>query len=156
MTTPDAPGGAAFYHVCFVVPDLDVAMADLTNAVGCAWQEPWTDTLGESTHRVTFSTGGPPYIELVTGSAGSPWDAASGARFDHLGYWTSSLRAGSRRLADQGFPEAFSGCPFGRPYAGYRVDSIGACVELFDVAAQQFFVDRVDPGRQAMPALDER
>lgn len=155
MTIQDGPGGAAFYHVCFVAPDLDAAMADLADAVGCAWHEPWDDTLGEWAFRTTFSTGSPPYIELITGSAGSPWDAAPGARFDHLGYWTSSLRSGSQRLADLGFPEEFSGCPYGRPYTGHRLDSIGARIELFDVAAQHFFLDRVAPGSQPMPALDE-
>lgn len=151
----DGGGVPAFYHVCFAVPDLELAMRDLGNAAGCAWNAPWEENLGEWEYRMTFSCGEPPFIELVTGSPGSPWDATDGARFDHLGYWTSSVAAGSRRLARHGFPEVFSGCPSGRPYVGHRVDSIGASVELFDASAQPFFLTAIAPGAGPMPAILE-
>ncbi|PKW15106.1 hypothetical protein [Saccharopolyspora spinosa] len=70
----------AFYHVCFVVPDLEKAMLDF-----------------EGTR------------------------ASSG---------TNRRPADSRRLADRGLPEVFSGWPYGRAFAYHRMDSIGARIEL--------------------------
>lgn len=154
--TADGPENAPnFYHVCFAVPDLERAMADLSAAVGCSWHEPRHDQLGDWSYEVAFSEGGLPLIELIRGSEGSPWDASRGARFDHLGYWTTSVEAGTRRLANLGFPEAFSGCPYGRPFAINRVDSIGAGVELFAAAAQPYFLDSVGLAPRSMTAIDE-
>jgi hypothetical protein len=147
---PDVP----FYHVCFAVPDLRAAMDDLTRAVGCRWRDPWDGRLGENSFTTTFTTTGPPHIELVTATSG-PWSSTGGARFDHLGYWTSSITAASERLADNGFPEHFTGCPAGRPFIGHHIDSIGARIELFDRAAQPYFLDAI-AGTEPMPALDEQ
>ncbi|WP_280336422.1 hypothetical protein [Nocardia wallacei] len=65
-----------------------------------------------------------------------------------------SIDAASARLSAHGFAEEFSGCPIGRPFTGHRVDSIGARIEMFDIAAQPYFLDAVG-GTKAMPALDE-
>ncbi|GAB2623230.1 VOC family protein [Streptomyces capparidis] len=144
-----------FYHVCFAVPDLDAAMADLTRSVCARWSPPLADRIGEWDYRITFTRGGPPFIELIEGSPGSPWDASQGARFDHLGYWTTSVEQGSRRLEREGFPTDFSGCPHGRPFAYHRVDSIGARVELVDLTRRPAFTDRWHPDDTPMPALPE-
>ncbi|MFH8595063.1 VOC family protein [Streptomyces rimosus] len=96
--------------------------------------------------RTDFTSGGPPFIELIEGPPGSPWDASGGARFDHIGFWTADVRAGSRRLAEEGMPVDFSGCPYGRPFAHHRTDSVGARVELVDVGRQPAFPDRWHPG----------
>ncbi|GAA3737631.1 catechol 2,3-dioxygenase-like lactoylglutathione lyase family enzyme [Spinactinospora alkalitolerans] len=146
----------AFYHVCFAVPDLEAAMRDLRGAAGVEWSEPKRDRLAEWDYRIVFTRGGPPFIELIEGPAGSPWDASDGPRFDHLGYWSDSVEAGSRRLADQGMAEDFSGCPYGRPFAYHRVDSIGARVELVDAARQPGFLANWHPGGDAMPAISEK
>ncbi|MEV6560861.1 VOC family protein [Nocardia sp. NPDC051756] len=156
MIDPAPPHDVPFYHVCFVVPDLEAAMADLAAAVGCRWLEPSDGRYGDSALLATFSLGGPPYIELVTAGPDSPWDASTGARFDHLGYWTNSLPTTSNRLLQNGFPEEFTGCPFGRPFTGHHIASIGARIELFDTAAQPYFIDTVGHTQGPMPALDER
>jgi hypothetical protein len=146
----------AFYHVCFVVPDIERAMEDLGRSVGAAWGAPVSDRLGEWDFRIAFTRGGPPFIELIEGPAGSPWDASQGARFDHLGYWTSSVQQGSQRLEDEGFTVDFSGCPYGRPFAYHRLDSIGGRVELVDVTRQPSFLQKWHSDGGPMPVIDER
>lgn len=146
----------AFYHVCFVVPDIERAMEDLGRAVGADWSAPVADRLGEWDYRIAFTHGGPPFIELIEGPAGSPWDASHGARFDHLGYWTSSVERGSQRLEDHGFATDFSGCPYGRPFAYHRLDSIGGRVELVDVTRQASFLQKWHRDGGPMPVIDER
>ncbi|WP_030663133.1 VOC family protein [Streptomyces rimosus] len=145
----------AFYHVCFAVPDIERAMRDFSRATGTEWREPVSDRIGEWDFRIVFTGGGPPFVELIEGPPGSPWDASGGARFDHIGFWTGDVETGSRRLAEQGVPVDFSGCPYGRPFAYHRMDSIGARVELVDVSRQPAFLDRWHPGGAPMPALDE-
>ncbi|MFJ9415029.1 VOC family protein [Streptomyces sp. NPDC101227] len=143
-----------FYHVCFVVPEIEAAIRDLGTAAGVEFREPKADRLGGWDYRITFTRGGPPYIELIEGPPGSPWDASTGARFDHLGFWTRSIEEGSRHLSDQGFPADFSGCPYGRPFAYHRMDSIGARVELVDLARQPAFLEAWNPGGAAMPPVE--
>ncbi|WP_407562263.1 VOC family protein [Streptomyces sp. 184] len=70
----------AFYHVCFVVPDIERAMLDLQRSARVEWSDPVSDRLGEWDYRIVFTAGGPPFIELIEGSSGSPWDASGGAR----------------------------------------------------------------------------
>ncbi|MFI5665063.1 VOC family protein [Streptomyces sp. NPDC051684] len=145
----------AFYHVCFVVPDIEQTMRDFRRSAGVEWSEPASDRLGEWDYRIVFTTGGPPFIELIEGPSGSPWDASAGARFDHIGFWTSDVRESSRRLEAEGLPVDFTGCPYGRPFAYHQVNSIGARIELVDVARQSPFLDRWHPGGEAMSAIDE-
>lgn len=144
-----------FYHVCFVVPDLERAMRDLRRSAGAGWGEPLADRVGEWDFRIVFTSGGPPFIELIEGPAGSPWDAAGGARFDHLGFWSGDLRRGSRRLEREGMPVDFSGCPYGRSFVYHRMESIGARVELVDAVRQGDFLARWHPGGEAMPVIGE-
>ncbi|MFF1921332.1 VOC family protein [Streptomyces sp. NPDC058221] len=66
----------AFYHVCFVVPDIEQAMQDFKRAAGVAWSDPVSDRLGEWDYRIVFTAGGPPFVELIEGPPGSPWDAS--------------------------------------------------------------------------------
>ncbi|MET7362296.1 VOC family protein [Streptomyces sp. NPDC005562] len=145
----------AFYHVCFVVPDLERAMQDFRRSAGVEWSAPHSDRLGAWDYRIVFSAGGPPFIELIEGPAGSPWDASQGARFDHIGFWSEDVRQGSRRLEHEGMPTDFTGCPYGRPFAYHQVDSIGARIELVDVGRQAAFLDRWHPGGDPMPAVAE-
>lgn len=145
----------AFYHVCFVVPDIERAMWDFRRSAGVEWSDPVADKLGEWDYRIVFTRGGPPFIELIEGSAGSPWDASQGARFDHLGFWSADVARGSRRLAEEGVPVEFSGCPYGRPFVYHRMDSIGARIELVDVARQAGFLEKWQPGGESMPVVDE-
>ncbi|POX42766.1 hypothetical protein C3486_04150 [Streptomyces sp. Ru73] len=152
-----------FYHVCFVVPDIEQAMRDFRRSAGVEWSDPVSDRMGEWDYRIVFSRGGsrgsskggPPFIELITGPAGSPWDASEGARFDHIGFWSSDVTQSSRRLEKEGMPVDFSGCPYGRPFAYHRMDSIGARIEFVDVSRQAAFLSGWHPDGDPMPAVDE-
>ncbi|CAL9286711.1 VOC family protein [Streptomyces sp. SudanB182_2057] len=144
-----------FYHVCFVVPDIERAMSDLTRSTGARWSVILEDSLGEWDYRLAFTKGGPPYIELVQGPPGSPWDSSLGARFHHLGCWTDDVTKSSARLSEAGFPQEFSACPLGRPYTYHKVDSIGGHVELMDISRQERFLRSWDPGAEPTTATIE-
>ena len=145
---------SSFYHICFVVPDIELAMRDLTRTVGVEWGDVKNDSIGEWEYLMAFSTSGSPYFELIQGPAGSPWDSTLGARCDHIGFWTRSVEESSKRLTGEGLPAEFSGCPFGRPYTYHRVDSLGVRLEMMDVSRQAKFLATWNPGGEAMPAFD--
>ncbi|MFI9359538.1 VOC family protein [Kitasatospora sp. NPDC053057] len=145
----------AFYHVCFTVPDLDAAMTDLTAAAGMSWSEPAAGRIGEWDYRIVFTAGDAPHIELIEAPADGPWGDTSEARFHHLGFWSSDVTAGAARLTAAGFPEAFSGCPYGRPFVYHRLESLGAQIELVDTARQSDFLTAWNPGGAAMPVISE-
>ncbi|MEV5505397.1 VOC family protein [Streptomyces orinoci] len=146
---------AFYYHVCFAVQDIEAAMDDFQRAAGLEWSEPVSDRIGEWDFRIAFTTGGPPFIELIEGPAGSPWDSSAGSRFDHLGFWTSDLDQGSRRLTEQDLPLDFSGCPYGRPFAYHHLPAVGTRIELVDLARQPAFLANWQPGGAPMPAIVE-
>jgi hypothetical protein len=52
---------------------------------------------------VQFSAAGPPYVELLQGDSGGPWDAGGRPRLDHLGYWVDDRAAERARLEEAGF-----------------------------------------------------
>ncbi|MBU6533266.1 VOC family protein [Streptomyces sp. A108] len=129
-------------------------MRDLTESVNAQWSGVLEDSLGEWDYLLAFTRGGPPYVELVQGPPGSPWDSSLGARCHHLGYWTEDVDRSSARLSGAGFEQEFSACPLGRPYAYHKVPSLGVDVELMDISRQQRFVASWDPGTPHMPAFD--
>lgn len=143
-----------FYHLCFVVTDIDQATADLSRTVGVTWSPVRDGRLGEWDYRIAFSTDGPPFFEIIQGPAGSPWDATSGSRFDHLGYWSSDVTSDMQLLSDRGAPVGFDACPYGRRFTYHRLNSIGARLELVDISGQDTFLDTWNPGGPAMPALN--
>jgi Glyoxalase/Bleomycin resistance protein/Dioxygenase superfamily len=120
-----------FYHVAIAVPDLDAAMEELSRTVGLSWGEAREAEYPDGPIRFTYSVDGPPHIELVQGSPGSPWDAADGARFDHIGFWSSSLDDDKRELHDRGMPIEVDGEELGNPIFSYHRSEIsGLRVEL--------------------------
>ena len=130
-----------FYHLGFVVPDIDQAISDLSRAVGVTFGSVQDRQLGDWAYRVAFSTEGPPFFELIQGPTDSPWDPTAGPRFDHLGYWSADVRTDMHRLTERGAPVQFDGCPYGRPFSYHRLDSLGFRVELVDVSTQRAFLD---------------
>lgn len=141
------------YHLCFAVPDLDRATADLTRTVGVDWNPVQDRRLGDWDFRIVFSRQGPPFFEIIEGPPGSPWDCPDGPRFDHLGYWSEDLSSHSEALSAAGAPMDFDACPYGRGFAYHRLESIGARVELVDIAAQQGFLQTWQPDGDPMPSL---
>lgn len=142
-----------FYHLCFAVPDLDRAIADMSSTLGVQWNPVREGKLGHWRFRIVFSRGGAPYFEVIEGDPGSPWDASAGARIDHIGYWSTDLEADQDELADRGAPADFDACPFGGRFSYHRLDSIGARIELVDAAGQQGFLETWDPEGTCPPTI---
>ncbi|MEV7966485.1 VOC family protein [Sphaerisporangium sp. NPDC088356] len=145
---------AIFYHICFVVPSIEIAMDDLTRSVGVEWGPAKADSVGPWEYRMAFSRTGPPYFELIEGPKDSPWDSTLGARCDHIGFWTRSVEESAERLVGERFPVEFNGCPLGRPYTYHRVKSLGVRLEMMDVSRQEMFLDAWNPGGAAMLPFD--
>ncbi len=73
--------------------------------------------------------------------AGSPWDATSGSRFDHLGYWSSDVTSDTQLLNDRGAPVHFDACPYGvDSHTTACLNNIGARLELNDISGQGEFL----------------
>lgn len=143
-----------FYHLCFVVRDIQQATEDLTRTLGVTWSPVRGGKLGDWEYSIVFSVEGPPFFEVIQGDAGSPWDATEGSRFDHIGYWSRDVMADKQHLAARGAPIEFDSCPYGRSFTYHRLDSIGARVELVDFAAQDGFLATWAPEGAAMPVLE--
>lgn len=105
-----------YYHLCFVVRDIKQAITDLARVLGVTWSPVRDGQLGDWDYRIVFSTQGPPFFEVIQGPPGSPWDATSGPRMDHIGYWSSDLASDKHRLAERGASMEFDACPFGRSF----------------------------------------
>lgn len=145
---------SGFYHLCFVVQDIDRAISDLARALGLTWSPIRDGRLGEWDYRIVFSSEGPPFFEVIQGPAGSPWEATAGSRFDHIGYWSNDVHADKNRLGQRGAPVEFDACPYGRSFTYHRLDNLGLRVELVDASVQQAFIDVWSPGAAAMSTVD--
>jgi len=142
------------YHVCFVVQDIDSATRQLTDTLGVDWSPIRDGRLEDWPYRIVFSLEGPPFLELIEGSPGSPWDASGGPRFDHLGFWSADVELDKQRLAARGAPIDFDAAEYGRPFTYHRLDTVGGRVELVDTSAQPDFVRTWAVQGAAMAPLD--
>jgi hypothetical protein len=128
-----------FFHVGLVVPDLAAAMHELSDALGSRWHEPHASRYGEWSITVTYSEQtGPPWLELISGSPGSPWDPAGGARMDHIGYWSGDLSADRCRLESAGVALEYDGTELGGKWLYLRASLAGLRIELLDIARQGY------------------
>jgi hypothetical protein len=141
------------YHLCFTVQDIDAACRELTDTLGIGWSPIRDGSLDEWDYRIVFSVDGPPFLELIQGPPGSPWDASTGSRFDHLGFWVDDIGADKRALADQGAPLDFDATALGRSFTYHRLESVGGRVELVDRSVQPDFVQTWAPQLAVMPTL---
>jgi hypothetical protein len=101
-----------FFHVGFIVPDLDAAMEEFQVALGIEWRAPidaivpllGPDGVVEANVYSVYSEGGPPAIELVQSVPGTPLAGNGGVSFHHLGFWTDRLADSSHDLDARGWP----------------------------------------------------
>ncbi|MEU8548915.1 VOC family protein [Streptomyces roseoverticillatus] len=129
------------YHLGVVVSDMHRAMGELTDLLGVRWLPPVrsgsqvTDDgpTGEGP-MMTFSTQGPPYLELLEQVPGSIWSTPG---LHHVGYWAAEARAESARMTDAGFPlEASAAVLSGdtEPGVFYHRTTDGLLLELVEMA----------------------
>jgi hypothetical protein len=108
-----------YFHIGFVVADLDQAMDEFGACLGLTWRPVMSASLelvdgdGKTesvTSRFAYSAGGPPAIELIQAVPGTIFES-SGSPFHHIGYWADDLVTQSAQLVERG-------CPLGGTLAG--------------------------------------
>jgi hypothetical protein len=131
-----------YFHVCCVVADLEQAMEELTCAMGVRWQGIRDRKSGDMRWRLVYSVEGPPFIELVEGAPGTPWDASDGPRLHHFGRFTHDLEAGIGEIEDAGGSVETDGRTISGRWAYVRAPRSGALIELIeaDEAGRERFV----------------
>src|SRR6185437_13803844 len=140
--------GARIYHVGFVVPDLEAAMADLGEGLGVTFAEPMTlpyttlhalDGAHEVTLRLSYTTR-PVHIELIGNAPDSLWDFADRQRGHHLGVWADDVDAEAARLEARGWRRLWWALnDDGRLAFSYHETPYGFYIELIGVGAKAFY-----------------
>jgi hypothetical protein len=142
----------SFYHVCFAVPDLQAAMAELTDLIGLSWGEPMHDHLGDWPYSLVFSARFP-HIELISSIEGSPWWVHQPS-FHHLGWWTHCLSITHTRWQHSKRSPFFDGRDHGRRFLYIDAPASGARIEAVDISQQPGFLHRWLPQGHVPDALD--
>lgn len=138
------------YHQGIRVPDLDLAMAELGDALGVSWCTPqehpqtvWLPDAGETVIplRFTYSAQGPQHLELLEGAPGSIWDGRESPGLHHVGVWSDDVAADTAALLDAGWTLLMAQQP---PAKGYGVFTYlqppsGLIVELVWSVVQPMF-----------------
>jgi hypothetical protein len=130
------------FQVGILVEDLDAAREELGRAIGVTWGEIVERQNGEWKIRVCFALEGPPYLELIEGPAGSPWEATGGSRIDHIGCWTPDIEASKQQLAADGFALELDGSKYGGKFSYHRGPRSGLRVELLESSGKDAFYER--------------
>jgi hypothetical protein len=136
------PVSHPYFQVGVLVEDIDAARAELGAALGLDWTDVITREIGEWSLQVCFAKQGPPYLELIEGPAGSPWEITDGPRIDHIGYWTDDLAETKQRLESAGLPMEFDGPKHGGVFTYHRGPKSGLRVELIDGDTRSLFYER--------------
>jgi hypothetical protein len=98
------------FHVGIVVEELESAVADVESCAGLTFAAPsryrvpvrFGNDVSSVEFHYSYSTSGPPYLELMAAVPGTPWQPG-GRASHHLGYWVDDLAGCAKRLASQGF-----------------------------------------------------
>lgn len=109
-----------FFHVGILVADLELAMEEVGTAMDTTWTKPLSRRLGEWEVRVAFAASGPPFLELIEGEPGSPWDAQGGYRIDHLARWVDDAASEAAGLEAAGMPVELDGADYSGPWWSYH------------------------------------
>jgi Glyoxalase/Bleomycin resistance protein/Dioxygenase superfamily len=136
------PGTAPYFHVCCVVPDLESAMTELSDAIGVSWQSIRDRSSGDLRWRLVYSADGPPFIELVQGEPGTPWHVSAEPALHHFGRFTADLEAGIADIESAGGAVETDGRLISGRWAYLRLPRTGALIELIeaDATAQERFL----------------
>jgi catechol 2,3-dioxygenase-like lactoylglutathione lyase family enzyme len=102
---------APFFHVGILVPDLAEAMDRFSTILGLDFAEPTYShvpqldeggTQKEWDVHLTYSTQGPPHIELIQAAGDGAYGAHHGYGLHHIGAWTEDCSVFMDRLAARG------------------------------------------------------
>jgi hypothetical protein len=127
-----------YFQVGVAVQNLEQAMEELSAALGITWKEPQDRDVDGMQFRVAFADTSKPYLELIEGGPGSPWDATDGSHLHHLGYWSEDKAADMARLDAAGFTTEMD-----IGHASYHSGKqAGARVELIDKSYREEFMER--------------
>jgi catechol 2,3-dioxygenase-like lactoylglutathione lyase family enzyme len=140
--------GARVYHVGFVVPDLDAAIADVSEGLGVTFTEPMTlpyptlqtpDGPKDVSLRLAY-TARPAHIELIGDVPGSLWDFTDSRRGHHLGVWADDVDAEADRLDARGWRRMWWATnEDGRLAFSYHDTPYGFYIELVGTVAKGFY-----------------
>lgn len=146
-----------------LVADLERAMRDLSRWLGVAWRPVQQAPLALETPqgreevelRFTYTTSGPPYLELLEAQPRGYYALAQGEQLHHVGRWVGDLAAASAELVRQGLPlEAAGVGPDGAVpslFAFHR-GAHGVRVELVDSAMRANFEGWLEGGELGLPS----
>jgi len=146
----------------FLVTDLEGAMRDLGRWLGVAWTPVQQSRLVLETARgreavelrFVYSTGRPPYLELLEAQPRGYYEAKAGAHLHHVGRWVDDLAKASRALAEAGLPLEAAGVDAGGRSPAIFVFHQGAHglrVELVDRSMQPGFEGWLAGGALELP-----
>ena len=152
--------GSRVYHVGFVVPDLEDAIAALGPALGITFgavvELPFTTLetpagARDVVLRLTYSPR-PVHVELISSAAGTLWDFDDQRRGHHLGVWTDDIASEADRLDRAGMPRLWwVRGPDGALVFSYHDTPYGFYIELVGSVAKAFYpamFTAVDPTLQ--------
>jgi hypothetical protein len=122
------------FKIGMAVPDLERAMEELTVGMGLKWSVVVETEWDTGKLRIAFSRTARPYIELIEGPIGSPWDASAGARVANLGYWSEDVDTDRAHLEQRGMPVVVDGKEHGRTWVWHGGRASGLTMELNDGA----------------------
>lgn len=104
------PSVQNYFHVGYVVPDMDEAMERLAVSTGLTWASPRTlpatlrtpEDEFSTEIRLTYSVQGPPYLELIEEQPGTVWGSEHRG-LHHMGYWSGRFAGDIDSLTAAGF-----------------------------------------------------
>lgn len=132
----------AIFQVGILVKNLENAMEELTQAQNVRWGAIANRQYNDWKFRRVFSMEGPPYIELIEGPPGSPWDCGGASKLEHLQWWTDDMEADTRRFLAAGLTIDTDGVKLGGPFRYFRGPATGMRYELIDSAQRARYKER--------------
>jgi hypothetical protein len=153
----------ALFKTGLLVTDLERAMRDLGRWLGVTWtpvqqSKLVLDVAGSGREEVelrfAYTTGAPPYLELLEAQPRGYYEAKHGPHLHHVGRWVDELASASRALAAAGLPLEAAGVDAdGRSPAifVFHRGPHGLRIELVDRAMQPGFESWLAGGTLELP-----